>query len=379
MFAAGRKSANDPTDSKAPADRANAPANQTVAPASPTNSANSQDRRQVIGREVLVDRAVVRRAVHDGIERYVASRRAAIAPFIDKNFSFGGSLTLHRHALGWDIARAPANMLLALPQLAASGGASLSRKAGWDRTAAALGRSNLIFTTDVARELEWRLFSELLELPYSQELPRGGKRVHDGDALAQSILSDPRLEAPLTAMLQAIGRRGDDPAFRSWLTDSLTTYTNTRVAAGDLANAVVSAGVGALLLKKWTPGALTLGPAVASLVTQKIAVTSFPLGAGLGGFWYGAFPAGASSLVTLGVTSGFLALGAASAAFVGVVTDPVQRRLGLHARRLDRLVSELAAELQQGQGHFTVRDHYAARVLDLIDVVAAAYALARQT
>lgn len=329
------------------------------------------------GRELVVDRSIVRRAVEDGIGRYADSRRDAIPEFVDQNFSLGGSLKLHRHALGWDIARAPANMLLALPQLATIGASSLSRKAGLERTADVLGRSNLVFATDVGRELEWRLFSELLELPYSQDLPKGQNRTHEGDALAHCILSDPRLEAPLTVMLQTIGRRGDDPAFRRWLTDSLTTYANTRVAASDLANAIVSAGVGALLLKKWTPGALSLGPAVAGLVTQKMAISTFPLGAGLGGFWYGAFPASASTLVTVGVTTGFLAVGAATAAFAGVVADPVQRRLGLHHRRLNRLVNELESELREGQGNFTLRDHYAARVLDLIDVVAAAYALAR--
>ena len=64
-------------------------------------------------------------------------------------------------------------------------------------------------------------------------------------------------------------------------------------------------------------------------------------------------------------------------AFAGVVTDPVQRHLGLHRRRLERLVDSLEAELKgRGDSRFVVRDHYVARILDLMDILRAAYKVA---
>jgi hypothetical protein len=60
------------------------------------------------------------------------------------------------------------------------------------------------------------------------------------------------------------------------------------------------------------------------------------------------------------------------------VTDPVQRRLGLHQRRLERLLDALEAGVRgSGPGRFQVRDHYVARLLDLFDVLGAAFRLAR--
>ena len=41
---------------------------------------------------------------------------------------------------------------------------------------------------------------------------------------------------------------------------------------------------------KLTPGTLTLGPVIAAALAQQAAVASFPLGAALGGLWYGLLP-----------------------------------------------------------------------------------------
>ena len=55
-------------------------------------------------------------------------------------------------------------------------------------------------------------------------------------------------------------------------------------------------------------------------------------------------------------------------AFAGVVADPVQRALGLHERRLNKLLDAFEANLIEGAGAgFAARDHYVARLLDLVD------------
>ena len=71
-------------------------------------------------------------------------------------------------------------------------------------------------------------------------------------------------------------------------------------------------------------------------------------------------------------------LTAVTAGFAGVISDPVQRALGLHARRLERLIDALGRELAGDSAvAFQVRDHYVARIFDLIDLSrAAARALA---
>lgn len=326
--------------------------------------------RQVLA---VVDQDVVRSVVEDAIGRYVAARRARIPGFVDRNFGFVGAARLHRKAAGWDVVRAPVNLALAVPHVLIKLGALGSRAAGARHLASRLDRTNLFFASDVAREVEWRVFTELLELPYAQE----GRSFHR-DALAEEIFADPRVSAAMRETLEAIGRRANDPRFAGWLAEAMASYTSTRVAAGDLANAMIAAGVGALAFKQLTPGAISLGPLLAQTLVHQTAVASFPLGAGIGGLWYGVVPTAATAGFVVGVTGGLLAVASVLTAFSGALTDPVQKRLGLHQRRLNLLIDSLDAELTGlGDSRYAVRDHYAARVFDIVDLLRAAYSVAR--
>jgi hypothetical protein len=72
--------------------------------------------------------AEVRTIVGRAIERYIAARHERVAEFVDRHFGLIGALRLHRHALGLDLLRAPANVLLMVPYLGMQlGGAALRR------------------------------------------------------------------------------------------------------------------------------------------------------------------------------------------------------------------------------------------------------------
>ena len=77
-------------------------------------------------------------------------------------------------------------------------------------------------------------------------------------------------------------------------------------------------------------------------------------------------------------TGGVVIVGAALTTFSGVLTDPLQRRLSLHRRRLLRLPGELERFLRdEGDRSVTLRDHYVARLIDLLDLVVSAWRLSR--
>jgi hypothetical protein len=155
-------------------------------------------------------------------------------------------------------------------------------------------------------------------------------------------------------------------------------YTGSRAASADIATALLATGAGALAARQFTPGALSLGSVLAGALAQHAAIASFPLGPALGSLWYGAFPAAAApGLALAGSGAAFVVLGAL-AAFAGVVVDPVQRRLGLHRRRLDRLIDSLEAQLLgRAHGGFRPRDHYVARLFDTLDLLRSLHRLAR--
>ena len=313
----------------------------------------------------VIDDAAARAIVARAIDRYVAARHVRVKSFVDANYSLPGALRLHRRALGLDLLRAPANVALLGPFLAMQLGAAGLKRLRARRAARWLGGLKPFLETDVARELTFRLHRDLLELPYDDGRRRTGR-----DALAEAILEDPRLAAPLAALLDRLHAQ---PEAQARVRAMLQTYAGARHAAADLFNNALMASTGAALFQKLTPGTFTLGPVLASALAHQAAVASFPLGAGLGSLWYGWFPVQPSAGLLFGTTGGLMLATAVTAGFAGVIGDPVQRALGLHGRRLHRLIDALGRELRgESEVAFQVRDHYVARIFDLVDLGRAA-------
>ena len=316
---------------------------------------------------------LVRQAVEAGIRRYCEARRERVADFVDRHFSLRGSIALHRNALGWDIVRAPINLTLAAPAAVLHLAVTGARWLGAFRVANALSRKRLLLRTSVARHVEWLIFAELLELPCQV-----GDRVATHDALAETIAVDPHLLGALRQRLAAQGMTVDDPALRQRLERALAEYAVARSAAAEVTTALLTVGTGALTLGKLTPGVVSFGPTLASIVAQQAAISSFPLGAGIGALWYGLFPAVPSAPLLFGLSGALLMAGTLLAAFAGIVADPVQRRLGLHQRRLRRMIDAMERQmLDPSAPAYVVHDRYVARLLDVFDLVAAAYRFTR--
>jgi hypothetical protein len=311
----------------------------------------------------MTDRAkeeLARTIVHDAARRYIASRRERIGPFVDRHFTVAGSLALHRRALGWDLVRAPANLFLAGPALLVSLASLAAQKADAPRLAAWLARRRILLKTDVAREIEWLVASELLEIPCEQQA-----HASYHDAIAEAILADHRAAERLGAVAGTYTE--------SRLAAAVENYLGSRTAAAEIATGFVAAGVGALAVKQTTPGLMTLSSALAGMIAQQAAIAAFPLGATLGGLWYGEFPATAGPELLAATIGGVFLGGSLLAAFSGVVTDPLQRCLGLHRRRLLRLLDALEDGLCGERAQYaTMRDRYVARLVDLFDLAALA-------
>jgi len=305
--------------------------------------------------------------VRDAARRYIASRRARVDAFVDRHFSLLGSMALHRRAIGWDLLRAPVNLFLAGPALAVKLANRAARQAGYTSTAAWLARRRILLQTDVAREIEWLVATELLELPCVRR-----ERVSYRDALAETILADPRAAERVEVLAAA------EPEIRERLAAAIESYVGSRTATAEITTGFLAAGLGALAVKQATPGLVTLSSALAGMIAQQAAIAAFPLGAGLGALWYGFFPVAASPGLLAVTTAAVFLGGAVLAAFSGVVTDPVQRRLGVHRRRLMRLLDALEQVLCGGTGqHLPMRDHYVARLVDIFDLVALALRVSR--
>ncbi|MEY8880864.1 DUF6635 family protein [Donghicola sp. XS_ASV15] len=283
-----------------------------------------------------------------------AAQDARVDRFVARHFSVWGSLRLHRSAVGLDLLRAPANALLSPVLLIVRLLSWALAKIGLRRAARWLASRRLLLRTTVAARVETLILSELLEIP----MPASRRPLERAD-LQQAILGAPHLRS-------AIRHKG--PALADRLLDAVTEYSGTRSAIAEFSTALVTLGIGALVFQTLTPGVISMAPGVAAQVARGDAIANFPLGATLGAGWYGVFSVDPTPL-QLGVTVCVLmALGALVTSFAGVFADPVQSRLGIHHRRLRRLVETFEAEIGgQQEKRFVAREHFLARVFDIWD------------
>jgi len=325
---------------------------------------NAMDDRQSTGAVTAVlDTTLARQIVNDSIRRYIASRRDKVDGFVDKHFSRKGAWSLNKRGIGGDIFRAPLNTLLVAPTLALEGAAYVARKAKRPDLSRQIGGKDLFLKTDVSKELEWLLYTEFFELPYAHENDKW--RRASGDALAHEILSDPRLIAQIEPMVLAAAREAAKPGGRAWLEETLTAYLGTRAATTELSTLIMCLTTGASLTQQLTPGLISLGPAVAHAAEGAIAAKGLA-----GSAMFGTLPP--ATVAAVGGTAALVFSASILSAVSGVVTDPVQKGLGLHHRRLHQVLDLMEEAFLSGdRAPFVVADQYVGRVMDIADLTMA--------
>ncbi|MCA8881137.1 MAG: hypothetical protein KDA73_14535 [Rhodobacteraceae bacterium] len=251
----------------------------------------------------------------------MTARRARVRAFVRRNFGIRGSLRLHRTALGWDMLRAPVNVMLAPVFLGTRLIAAvlallrLRRAAGW------FAARQILFRSRLATQVQDLIRGELLDTPDGRLPPR-----------QERLLDD---------------------------------YTSVRSAVSEITTMLLVLTLGALVFRTATPGIVSLAPTISDIVAHSTAVADFPLGSWLGGVWYGVFPAHLPVwyVVAIGIALGMVA--ATVTTFAGIIADPVQAALGIHQRRLMRLLAALDAADDKAPS--LAKEHIVARMGDIAD------------
>ena len=304
-------------------------------------------------------------AVNKATKKYIESRKERVPGFVKRHFSVPGALGLNKKAIGSDLYKAPINVIWLLPYTGLKASSALLRKTGFQRISSRIENLPVGFTTDVQKEVTWLIFTELLEIPYFQ-----GKRKSNRDALLEEILDQPEISSLFATDLSKIYSKSRNPEFRLALEKNLLEYSKSRTAAADLAGSLISLSAGATMFHKMTPGALSAGGALAAAIAQQTAISNFVFGPALGSLYYGVFPASTSVALLTVSTGTILAALAILSSFSGIITDPIQYKLGIHGRRLNRLIDSLEKELRGlGDSKFKIRDQYVARIFDLFDLI----------
>ena len=270
-------------------------------------------------------------ATRDAVAAYAERCRARVPAFAARHFGIAGTLRLHREALGWDLLLAPLNVLLVGPALFVRIAAWVCRRLGLPGVAGWLARRHLFVETMLSRRVADLMLNELLGLDRAHAQPPA--------------------------------------AWRDRARHLIAEYLAARHAVAEFAAGMVTLCVGVALLQTLTPSAISLGPLLARELAQQEAIDAFWLGPWAGAVYHGWFPASASWPETVTTTLVVMACFALVATFMGLVTDPIQEWLGVHRRRLRRVIDTLERlALGDRDAALALPDPYLARVTDLADV-----------
>ncbi|WP_207308718.1 DUF6635 family protein [Marinobacter caseinilyticus] len=301
----------------------------------------------------------IEEAVRHATQRYFDDCRERVPAFIDRHFHYPGALATNRQAFGWDMLRAPFNLLWApVYALAFIVKVLVRRRSGLKWLHRLVDHVPAGFTTQVQRYISDQILIDLLNHGQPSANVLEQYLVEDLEAVYEShasALPDHRRFSKLVAPL---------------VEDALSQYRVTRTASADITNSLSCTVLGAFAFQKFTPGGIGLGVVLASMLAQMMAAREFIFGETLGRFYYRWFPPEPSLATTAGVMLAVMASLAAFAALSGVITDPVQAATGLHRRRLNKLLDHLQRDVALNtQNSFRPKDQFVARVLDTFDMI----------
>lgn len=254
-------------------------------------------------------------------------RRAAVSRFVRDRYGPRGTWRLHRAALGWDLLRAPMNVMLSPVFLLTRLAAWLLVRLGAKRAGAWLGARRVFLPSDMGRVIEADLI---------------------------------RLVADLDA--QGIGPDATPGTVRH----AAAALAETRNAVSEITTSLIVLAGGWLLFNRATPGVISLAGPLAEIRAHSTAVGDFLLGETLGRAWYWAFPVELSPWEVVATGIALAVAGSLVTTFAGLIADPVQVATGTHRRRILRLLDRLDRAAPAGG---IEREHLLARAGDLSDAV----------
>ena len=305
-----------------------------------------------------VSQKEVEQAIIRGSKRYFADCRASIPAFIDRHFCYPGAVATNRVALGWDMLRAPVNLfwapvyaLLCLVKYFVS----KKPKLAWlyrlfDRVPAG-------FTTQVQKRISELILLDLLKMGRATSLLEE-HIVESLQEVYESHVNNPVSSGKFHQLIEPL------------VDEALVQYRITRTASADITNCLSCSIVGVFAFQKFTPGGIGIAFLLASMLAKTMAARDFILGETLGHVYYSWFPPETSLAITAGIMAGTLALLASFAALSGIITDPIQVAIGLHRRRLHKMLDHLQQDfLNQTRNSFRPKDQFVARILETFDMI----------
>lgn len=306
-----------------------------------------------------VCQADIEEAVAEGVQRYFDACHEAVPGFIDRHFNYPGALATNRVAIGWDMLRAPANLFWApVYALACLIKWPFSEQGRFGGLVRMLDRVPAGFTTEVQQHITGLIADELLNPGAT-------------DCLLEDYIIDSLQQSYEQHAGTTIGRQQFQRLIEPLLDDALRQYQVTRTASADIANSLTCTIMGAFAFQKFTPGGIGIGLLLASMLAKSMATREFVLGETLGRVYYGFFPPEPTLGMILTSTTAVMVMLATIAALSGMIIDPLQAALGIHRRRLHKMLDHLQQDFMAStySNSYRPKDQFVARIMDTFDMI----------
>ncbi|MGR8930498.1 MAG: DUF6635 family protein [Gammaproteobacteria bacterium] len=311
-------------------------------------------------------RAIIENAFSNAVDRYIVGCESRVDWFVKRHYSFRGALRIHSYAVGLDLLRVPVNIVWSILNVLLAVLALLAKAAGFEPLYDRIKRIPPGLLTDMDRQISWLVMTELLALPCAQK-----GRESSRDALMEAIMADPALKTLIDHELRTLTGQENDPSFRRELDRKLAEYGASRTGTAELASNIMTLVTSKIALGHASSGALSAGSAVSASVAHAIAVSDFWLGPVAGSLFYAVVPVTVSMRLLIAITALFSIVLGLATTFFGILTDPIQAKLGWHQKRLRKLVSSIEKDLKsQAGGEFQLKEKYLGRVFDVVDFLA---------
>ncbi|GAB1265453.1 hypothetical protein NBRC116493_27990 [Aurantivibrio infirmus] len=299
-----------------------------------------------------IDERSIENAVDHGAKLYFKQCRDRIDNFVTRHFDYPGAWSTNRVALGWDLIRSPCNLLWAPVYLLLQ-----------------LFCFFLIL-------IHWQPLEKMAKI-IRRKLPSGittSVQYYLSDKIREEILADPKDDSQslgnfIGSSLQSSQIQLDNRSETiQIIKNTLSQYALTRTASADISNSFITTIIGAFWFKKFTPGGIAIGVVFSYWLNHRWAVDNFFLGSYLGDLYYHYFPPSPPTPLLIASIVAVLCMLAVFASFSGLISDPIQSRLGLHRRRLTKMIDAMERDFSLGEERgFRPKDQYVARILDLLD------------
>lgn len=275
-------------------------------------------------------------SLEECIDRYMADRRSRIEPFLQRHFSLADTIRIQKRSILSDLFCYPVNTVWAIPYVFVKKCAESIEKLGWTGISRSLSAVPSGMKRRYHKDIEAFIKNEILEWPTDWHA-----RTQDRHALLTALRSHEAV-APLFAVPEFAGQL--DLALTD-INRLVESYCSNRSLASDLAGSFLTIAVGWLMFGDHSLGIEGIGERIASKRAKDKAASSFILGSGLGSMFYSVFPPKPSAWEIVLATAAVGFLLTFCGMMIGVFTDPVLRRLGLHHRQLNALLDAIEDRL----------------------------------